>query len=115
MSKNNVSLMPPKTEVIKRLRSRAEPITLFNESDQDRWDRLKRIEISDQETFASYRNDLRAAMKQAEEDIFSETLGSKYSDKTSFKGGYQKLSKDQINAKMQGLKESAGECGIFFI
>lgn len=39
--------MLPKQEVINRLRQRKQPVTLFGETDLEREDRLRALEVSD--------------------------------------------------------------------
>lgn len=49
-TKDEEQIVLPRTEVITRLRERAEPILLFGESELDAFKRLRKCEISEPET-----------------------------------------------------------------
>lgn len=61
-----------RSEVIRRLRLRNEPIRLFAEEDSDSLARLKRLEILEPEVNLGLRNDFKAAMDKADEDFMKE-------------------------------------------
>lgn len=72
----------PRKEVIRRLRERCQPIRLFGESDEDSYNRLKQLEISDPDQSKGVGNDYKVAMDKINEDISNscETSSSKTSD-----------------------------------
>lgn len=61
--------MLPRPEVIRRLRERAQPIKLFGETDEDSYNRLKQLEISEPDASNGLGNDFMAAMDQVNEEI----------------------------------------------
>lgn len=61
--------MLPRKEVIKRLRERAQPIRLFGESDEDTFQRLKNLELSEPDSSNGMGNDFKAAMDKVNEEI----------------------------------------------
>ncbi|XP_077600617.1 pre-mRNA-splicing factor 18 isoform X1 [Stigmatopora nigra] len=62
-------------EVIRRLRERGEPISLFGESDYDAFQRLRKIEILTPEVNKGLRNDLKAAMDKIDQQYLNEIVG----------------------------------------
>lgn len=61
--------MLPRPEVIRRLRQLAQPIKLFGESDEDTYNRLKQLEISEPDASNGLGNDFMAAMDLVNEEI----------------------------------------------
>ncbi|XP_065094892.1 pre-mRNA-splicing factor 18-like [Ochlerotatus camptorhynchus] len=66
----------PRTEVIRKLRERGEPILLFGESEADSCSRLRQLEISAPEVNRGFRNDFQEAMEQVDEEYLNEILTS---------------------------------------
>ncbi|XP_053698272.1 pre-mRNA-splicing factor 18 [Sabethes cyaneus] len=66
----------PRTEVIRKLRERGEPILLFGESELDSCNRLHQLEISAPEINRGFRNDFQEAMEQVDEAFLNEILTS---------------------------------------
>lgn len=66
----------PRTEVIRRLRDRSEPIRLFGESDGDAFQRLRYIEITQPEVQHGFRNDFKDAMDEVDQQYLKEMLAS---------------------------------------
>lgn len=66
----------PRKEVIRRLRERGEPITMFGESEVDSFKRLRQIEIQEPEMNRGLRNDFQAAMEQVDRAYLNEMLKS---------------------------------------
>lgn len=66
----------PRTEVIRKLRERGEPIVLFGESEADSCSRLHQLEISAPEINRGFRNDFQEAMEQVDEEFLNEILTS---------------------------------------
>lgn len=61
--------MLSRKEVIKRLRERGEPIRLFGESDEDAYNRLRHLEISEPDATNGMGNDFKAAMDKVNDEI----------------------------------------------
>lgn len=59
----------PRIEVIRRLRERSQPIRIFGETDEDSFQRLKQLEISDPEQATGVINDFKLAMDKVNHDI----------------------------------------------
>lgn len=57
-------------EVIRRLRERCEPIRLFDESDYDSFQRLKKLEMLEPESNKGFKNDFRDALDKVDEEMF---------------------------------------------
>lgn len=71
----------PRNEVIRRLRERSQPISLFGESDEDSFQRLKQLEISDPDQSTGVINDFKLAMDKVNHDISNSCQGSSSSNK----------------------------------
>jgi pre-mRNA-splicing factor 18 len=81
-SSSNVDKLPKlsRREVIRRLRERGEPITLFNESEADAFKRLRKLEILEPEVNRGLRNDLQAALEQVDQAYLEEILKTAKAD-----------------------------------
>jgi len=66
----------PRGEVIRKLRERGEPITLFGESEHHSCKRLRQLEISAPEVNKGFRNDFQEAMEEVDQDYLNEILAS---------------------------------------
>ncbi|VVD00384.1 unnamed protein product, partial [Leptidea sinapis] len=73
-SEQNDNLCLPRAEVIKRLRERCHPITLFGESELQSFRRLRRIEIQEPEANKGLRNDFQEAMDKVDQAYLDEFL-----------------------------------------
>ena len=71
---NDEVMMLPRSEVVRRLRERGEPIRLFGESDEEAGKRLRRIEILTPDVSKGLRNDFQAAMDKIEAEEQAELL-----------------------------------------
>nr|CAG4641592.1 EOG090X03WO [Eurycercus lamellatus] len=67
----------PRKEVIRRLRDRNEPVTLFGETDIEAFRRLRKLEISEPEINRGLRNDFQEAMERVDEAYLNEILTTK--------------------------------------
>lgn len=67
----------PRKEVIRRLRDRNEPISLFGETDIEAFRRLRKLEISEPEINRGLRNDFQEAMERVDEAYLNEILSTK--------------------------------------
>lgn len=63
-------------EVIRRLRERGEPISLFGESELEAFQRLRKREILEPEVNKGFRNDFQEAMDQVDQAYLNELLSS---------------------------------------
>lgn len=61
--------MLPRKEVIRRLRERSQPIRLFGEKDEDSYNRLKQLELSEPDITNGLGNDYKIAMDKVNEEI----------------------------------------------
>uniref|UniRef100_A0A182XLZ9 Pre-mRNA-splicing factor 18 n=1 Tax=Anopheles quadriannulatus TaxID=34691 RepID=A0A182XLZ9_ANOQN len=66
----------PRSEVIRKLRERGEPILLFGETEAESCLRLHQLEISTPEINRGFRNDFQEAMEQVDEEYLNEILTS---------------------------------------
>jgi len=66
----------PRTEVIKKLRERGEPILLYGETETDAFKRLRKCEILTPEINKGFRNDFQEAMDQVDQAYLDEILKS---------------------------------------
>ncbi|XP_031571716.1 pre-mRNA-splicing factor 18-like [Actinia tenebrosa] len=67
-------VLMPREEVIKRLRERGEPIRLFGETDEEAYQRQRRIEMMAPEINKGFRNDLRAAMEKIDQEYLADLI-----------------------------------------
>uniref|UniRef100_A0A6M2DR32 Pre-mRNA-splicing factor 18 n=1 Tax=Xenopsylla cheopis TaxID=163159 RepID=A0A6M2DR32_XENCH len=65
-----------RSEVIRKLRERRQPILLFGESEEQAFHRLRQSEISEPEINRGLRNDFQAAMEQVDQAILDEMVES---------------------------------------
>ena len=71
----------PRSEVIRKLRERGEPIVLFGESDIAACNRLRQLEISAPEVNRGFRNDFQEAMEEVDQAYLNEILADGQSSK----------------------------------
>lgn len=64
----------PRDEVVRRLRARAEPITLFGETEQDSLRRLRRLEIEQPDMKEGWKNDFQAALQKVDDELLKEVI-----------------------------------------
>jgi pre-mRNA-splicing factor 18 len=67
--------MPPRTDVIRRLREKGQAIRLFGETDLDSFKRLNQIEINESNEIGM-RNDFKMAMEKSEQESLNEIMNS---------------------------------------
>uniref|UniRef100_A0A0R3RY64 Pre-mRNA-splicing factor 18 n=1 Tax=Elaeophora elaphi TaxID=1147741 RepID=A0A0R3RY64_9BILA len=69
----------PRTDVIRRLRSRSQPITLFGETEQESRARLRKLEIEQPDMKEGWKNDFQSAMKEVDHELIEEVIkGEQY-------------------------------------
>lgn len=64
----------PRSEVIRQLRIRGQPIRLFGESDSEALKRLRKLEIEKPDLNEGWKNDFQAAMDQVENEEILEKI-----------------------------------------
>lgn len=64
----------PRSEVVRKLRERCEPILLFGETGHDACKRLRQLEISAPEVNRGFRNDFQEAMEEVDQAYLKELL-----------------------------------------
>lgn len=99
----------PRSEVIRKLRERGEPILLFGESEIDACSRLRQFEITAPEINRGFRNDFQEAMDQVDQAYLDEMLV----DQTSI--NKDKNKNDDIdldeNVSYESIQEEAATLG----
>ncbi|EJW76359.1 Prp18 domain-containing protein, partial [Wuchereria bancrofti] len=69
----------PRVDVIKRLRSRSQPIALFGETEQESRARLRKLEIEQPDMKEGWKNDFQSAMKEVDHELIEEVIkGEQY-------------------------------------
>lgn len=69
-----------RAEVIKRLRARSEPITLFGETESESRARLRRLEIEQPDMKEGWKNDFQSAMKEVDHELVEEVVKGNLND-----------------------------------
>ncbi|XP_022171218.1 pre-mRNA-splicing factor 18 [Myzus persicae] len=94
-------------EVIRRLRDRGEPITLFGESELDSFKRLRRSELAEPESNKGFRNDFQEALEKVDQDYLDKLMTNKAPEKT-----YTELeSMEEAMATYETIQSKAGILG----
>lgn len=63
-----------RSDVVRRLRVRGEPIRLFGESDRDAQNRLRKLEIEQPELKEGWKNEFQAALDKVNEELVDEVI-----------------------------------------
>ncbi len=63
-----------RTEVIKRLRSRSQPIQLFGETEKETLMRLRRLEIEQPDMKEGWKNDFQTALQEVDDELLKEVI-----------------------------------------
>lgn len=64
----------PRVDVIRRLRSRAQPILLFGESELEALQRLRKLELEQPELKEGWKNDFQSALSQVDDEIVDQVI-----------------------------------------
>uniref|UniRef100_A0A914ZN80 Pre-mRNA-splicing factor 18 n=1 Tax=Parascaris univalens TaxID=6257 RepID=A0A914ZN80_PARUN len=64
----------PRAEVIRRLRSRSQPITLFGETEAESRARLRKLEIEQPDMKEGWKNDFQSAMREVDHELVEEVI-----------------------------------------
>ena len=104
-----------RTEVVRRLRDREEPVRLFGESDLDAFKRLRKLEITEPEINKGLRNDFQEAMSNVDKAYLQELL--KYENKDDSKDiplGESELTMEDLKDLSKNLEKDSveGQCKL---
>jgi pre-mRNA-splicing factor 18 len=100
----------PRSEVIRKLRERGEPILLFGESEVDSFYRLRLLEISAPEINLGYRNDFQEAMDEVDQAYLQEMLTDNPVDPNKDKNKNEDIDVDE-SITWESLHEKAASLG----
>lgn len=67
----------PRLDVIRRLRSRAQPILLFGETELHALQRLRKLEMEQPELEEGWKNDFQRALSQVDDDFVDQVIKGK--------------------------------------
>lgn len=100
----------PRSEVIRKLRERGEPILLFGETEKDSCYRLRMLEISTPEINLGYRNDFQEAMDEVDQAYLQEILTDNPVDPNKDKNKNEDIDVDE-SVTWESLHEKAASLG----
>ncbi|XP_026468671.1 pre-mRNA-splicing factor 18 [Ctenocephalides felis] len=109
-----------RSEVIRKLRERRQPILLFGETEEQAFHRLRQSEISEPEINRGLRNDFQAAMEQVDQAILDEMVESNFFNNTKHSHPEDYLSEESTTYEdIQKMAENLGtgnrECDMIVI
>lgn len=99
-----------RSEVIRKLRERGEPIMLYGESDMDACSRLRQLEISAPEVNRGFRNDFQEAMDEVDEAYLQEILEDSAAGRKRDKNRNEDIDIDET-VTYESIQEKAGSLG----
>ncbi|KAK2190179.1 hypothetical protein NP493_87g03010 [Ridgeia piscesae] len=106
-------------EVIWRLRERGEPITLFGETEEEAFQRLKKLEMLEPEVDKGFKNDMQTAMDEVDRVYLKEVLKSAGCDPTVARSTDVKVKDDIVSieeilksAESLGKGDTALDCDV---
>lgn len=70
----------PRAEVVRRLRARGHPVTLFGESEKDALARLRKLEIEQPELKEGWKNDFQTALNKVDEELVEEVIKGSHNE-----------------------------------
>lgn len=100
----------PRSEVIRKLRERGEPIMLYGESEIDACCRLRQLEISAPEVNRGFRNDFQEAMEEVDQAYLQEILDEGAAGSHKDKNRNEDLELDE-SVTYESIQEKAGSLG----
>ncbi|EDW39121.1 GL13914 [Drosophila persimilis] len=98
----------PRTEVIRRLRERGEPILIFGETEPEAFDRLRQCEISQPEANRGFRNDFQEAMEQVDAAYLQEMFANAPTAKEDKKSDLAELDESVSWESIQTMAQKMG-------
>lgn len=99
-----------RSEVIRKLRERGEPILLYGETELDACSRLRQLEISAPEVNRGFRNDFQEAMEEVDQAYLQEILDDSASTTTKDKNRNEDIDLDQ-SVTYESIQEKAAGLG----
>lgn len=99
-----------RSEVIRKLRERGEPIMLFGESEPDACSRLRQLEISAPEINRGFRNDFQEAMDEVDEAYLQEILDDSAAGRNKDKNKNEDIDVDE-SVTYESIQEKAAGLG----
>ncbi|KAL7024087.1 hypothetical protein ACKWTF_012900 [Chironomus riparius] len=100
----------PRSEVIRKLRERGEPILLYAESEVDSCHRLRRLEISAPEVNRGFRNDFQEAMEEVDQAYLQEILSDNPVDPNKDKNKNEDIDVDE-SVTYESIQKEAERLG----
>lgn len=100
----------PRSEVIRKLRERGEPILLFGETEVDSCYRLRQLEISAPESSRGFRNDFQEALEEVDQAYLQEILQDSAAGPSKDKNKNEDLDLDD-SVTYESIQEEAGNLG----
>ncbi|CRK94619.1 CLUMA_CG008119, isoform A, partial [Clunio marinus] len=100
----------PRSEVIRKLRERGEPILLFGESEMDACHRLRQLEISAPEVNRGFRNDFQEAMEEVDQAYLQEILDDCAAGPSKDKNKNEDIDLDD-SVTYESIQEKVGSLG----
>lgn len=100
----------PRSEVIRKLRERGEPILLYAESEVDSCHRLRQLEISAPEVNRGFRNDFQEAMEEVDQAYLQEILSDNPVDPNKDKNKNEDIDVDE-SVTYESIQKEAEKLG----
>lgn len=99
-----------RSEVVRKLRERGEPVMLFGESEMDACARLRQLEISAPEVNRGFRNDFQEAMDEVDEAYLQEILDDSAAGRNKDKNKNEDIDLDD-SVTYESIQEKAAMLG----
>uniref|UniRef100_A0A0M3I9B6 Pre-mRNA-splicing factor 18 n=2 Tax=Ascaris lumbricoides TaxID=6252 RepID=A0A0M3I9B6_ASCLU len=98
----------PRADVIRRLRSRSQPITLFGETEAESRARLRKLEIEQPDMKEGWKNDFQSAMREVDHELVEEP-DMKEGWKNDFQSAMREVDHELVEEVIKGEQNSAGK------
>lgn len=99
-----------RSEVVRKLRERGEPVMLYGESEMDACARLRQLEISAPEVNRGFRNDFQEAMDEVDEAYLQEILDDSAAGRNKDKNKNEDIDLDD-SVTYESIQEKAAMLG----
>lgn len=109
-SSDNEERRLPRKEVVRRLRDRNEPVTLFGETEIDSFKRLRKLEILEPELDRGLRNDFQEALEKVDQALLDDLMKSGGSDSNNGKGKHD-VKVDNMDTTIEEIVDLAKDLG----
>lgn len=100
----------PRSEVVRKLRERGEPVLLYGESEIDSTYRLRQLEISAPEVNRGFRNDFQEAMEEVDQAYLQEILTDNPVDPNKDKNKNEDIDVDE-SVTYESIQQEAEKLG----